>query len=83
MHTQKPIIARGKVIRFSQFLADAVRLVLLVWLSATLPARGAGTAGDYFTDVWISENGLPDSSVTAIAQTPDGYLLFVFIVLFM
>ena len=25
-------------------------------------------------DVWTSDNGLPDSSVTAIAQTPDGYL---------
>ncbi len=74
MRAQKPIIARGKVIRFSQFLADAVRLVLFIWLSATLPARGAGTAGDYFTDVWISENGLPDNSITAIAQTPDGYL---------
>ena len=74
MHTQKPIIARGKVIRFSQFLPDAVRLVLLVWLSATSQVWSAGTAGDYFTDVWISENGLPDNSITAIAQTPDGYL---------
>jgi signal transduction histidine kinase/ligand-binding sensor domain-containing protein len=25
-------------------------------------------------DVWDAENGLPNSSVTAIAQTPDGYL---------
>ena len=32
-----------------------------------------GTA-DYLIDLWTSDNGLPDSSVTAIAQTPDGYL---------
>ena len=25
-------------------------------------------------DVWTGDNGLPDSSVTAIVQTPDGYL---------
>jgi ligand-binding sensor domain-containing protein len=37
------------------------------------PRLLAGT-GDYLIDVWTSENDLPDSSVTAIAQTPDGYL---------
>jgi len=34
----------------------------------------AATAGDYLIDVWSGESGLPNSSVTAIAQTPDGYL---------
>ncbi len=29
---------------------------------------------DYLVDVWDTENGLPSSTVTAIAQTPDGYL---------
>src|ERR1041385_1037879 len=29
---------------------------------------------DYLIDVWTSDDHLPDSSVTAIAQTPDGYL---------
>ncbi len=38
------------------------------------PAGGAELTRDYLTDVWTSEDGLPDSSVTAIAQTPDGYL---------
>lgn len=37
------------------------------------PRLLAGT-GDYLIDVWTSENGLPNSSVTAIAQTGDGYL---------
>jgi ligand-binding sensor domain-containing protein/signal transduction histidine kinase len=29
---------------------------------------------DYLVDAWDTENGLPGSTVTAIAQTPDGYL---------
>src|SRR3954466_2585280 len=33
-----------------------------------------GSSGDYLIDVWRGENGLPSSSVTTIAQTPDGYL---------
>lgn len=28
----------------------------------------------YLLDVWTSDEGLPDSSVTSIVQTPDGYL---------
>ena len=31
-------------------------------------------AKQYLTDVWTADNGLPNSSVTAIVQTPDGYL---------
>jgi signal transduction histidine kinase/ligand-binding sensor domain-containing protein len=34
----------------------------------------ASESGDYLIDVWGAENGLPNSSVTSIAQTPDGYL---------
>ncbi len=29
---------------------------------------------DFLVDVWDTENGLPGSTVTAIAQTPEGYL---------
>lgn len=29
---------------------------------------------DYLVDTWDAENNLPSSTVTAIAQTPDGYL---------
>lgn len=32
------------------------------------------SSGDYLVDVWTTEAGLPNSSVTAVAQTPDGYL---------
>jgi len=49
-----------------------------VWLSLILllgaSARGADEGGEFLVDTWTSENGLPDSSVTAVAQTPDGYL---------
>lgn len=34
----------------------------------------ANSSGDYLIDVITGEKGLPNSSVTAIAQTPDGYL---------
>jgi signal transduction histidine kinase/ligand-binding sensor domain-containing protein len=51
------------------FLLNALALML-----AFLSAHAASRAGDYLVDVWTSENGLPDSSVAAIAQTPEGYL---------
>jgi len=59
--------ARIEVFRFARLI------VLSLWFVVP-PAGVAGTAEDYFTDIWTSENGLPDSSVTAIAQTSDGYL---------
>lgn len=31
-------------------------------------------SSNYLIDIWSSDNGLPDSSVNSIAQTPDGYL---------
>jgi len=52
---------------------------IVIWLAvlagslAAVLVRGSESR-DYFTDVWMSENGLPDSSITSIAQTPDGYL---------
>jgi signal transduction histidine kinase/ligand-binding sensor domain-containing protein len=33
-----------------------------------------GTAINYLVDVWDTENNLPSSTVTSLAQTPDGYL---------
>ena len=54
---------------FRRFWASA----LAGWL-VLAAAHGAGLGEDYLVDVWTSENGLPDSSVTSIAQTPEGYL---------
>ena len=43
-----------------------------------LPLRAVQSAfaapTDYLVDTWDTENGLPSSTVTAISQTPDGYL---------
>lgn len=51
-------------------LAKVIGLTLV-----TGPFVGIGAFGaDYLTDVWTADAGLPDSSVTALAQTPDGYL---------
>jgi len=59
-----------------------VRLCLLKWITvstltflATFAALcSSNLNSDYLVDLWTGDNGLPDSSVTAIAQTPDGYL---------
>lgn len=47
-----------------------VRIWLALWCVTELPAESA----NYLIDAWTSDNDLPDNSVTAIAQTPDGYL---------
>jgi signal transduction histidine kinase/ligand-binding sensor domain-containing protein len=52
-------------------------ILLVALLESSLPAFGAVGTGEYFIDVTTGEKGeqgLPNSSVTAIAQTPDGYL---------
>ena len=55
---------------FSAGIARVMALALT--LAAVSPAWGADA--DYQADVLTADDGLPDSSVTAIAQTPDGYL---------
>ncbi len=39
-------------------------------------AMGARAASDYQIDVWQADDGLPQGTVTSVAQTPDGYLWF-------
>jgi signal transduction histidine kinase/ligand-binding sensor domain-containing protein len=58
------------VLRTAVFFA----LLAMVGIVGNSSARSANAPSDYLTGVWTSENGLPDNSVTAIAQTPDGYL---------
>src|SRR2546421_10204670 len=54
---------------FAQVCASAI-----VLLGGSVGQSAPAGSGDYLIDVWTSENGLPNSSVTSIAQTPDGYL---------
>ena len=68
------MIARIQIFRWPRLAASVGWRLALILFFAGAFATGAGAAGDYLVDVWTSENGLPDSSVTALAQTPDGYL---------
>ena len=59
----------------------ALSPAVMVWFAAltlmpgvAAQVFGAEVARQYLTDVWTADNGLPSSSVTAVAQTPDGYL---------
>jgi signal transduction histidine kinase/ligand-binding sensor domain-containing protein len=49
-------------------------MVMALVAGAGLQAWGSGMAVEYLTDVWTADDGLPDTSVTDINQTPDGYL---------
>ena len=58
-------------------------LVLACWMLLTvargwhMPGAVAGTPAlcdDYAIEVWRTNEGLPQNSITSIAQTPDGYL---------
>src|ERR1044072_8540013 len=56
---------------------NLLRLVspwFLSWVIGTVGSGFSAAAGDYLIDVWSGDTGLPSSSVTSIAQTPDGYL---------
>jgi len=50
-------------------------VALLLWLMAGAIGCGADlNATDFFLRTWRTDEGLPENSVTAIAQTRDGYL---------
>ncbi len=51
-------------------------MVAVVTAALYWGAAGVGRAApkDYLVDDWDTENNLPSSTVTSIAQTPDGYL---------
>lgn len=46
----------------------------LLLLLSPRASFAAGPAGSHLINVWTAEDGLRNSSVTAVAQTPDGYL---------
>jgi signal transduction histidine kinase/ligand-binding sensor domain-containing protein len=48
------------------------RTILTMILLLTLKA--SGWAAEYGFDAWTTANGLPQNTVTGVAQTPDGYL---------
>jgi signal transduction histidine kinase/ligand-binding sensor domain-containing protein len=59
----------GVLHSLKRFCAGALLFILPFATCSALPGTG-----DYLIDVWTADNGLRSSSVTAIAQTLDGYL---------
>ena len=55
--------------RQSRFVAACATLWLMVFAAVAVPVPK-----DYLVDTWDTEHGLPSSTVTSMAQTPDGYL---------
>jgi signal transduction histidine kinase/ligand-binding sensor domain-containing protein len=55
-------------------LVKAGRTLSALVLGCTAFAAAHASSNPYLIDVWSTEKGLPNNSVTSIAQTPDGYL---------
>src|ERR1700720_1247414 len=73
------LVARERSVRTAGLLAFTVRLAVAAWLfwpdsSWTLAGPATEEAQPYRIDDWQVEQGLPQSSVTSIVQTRDGYL---------
>ena len=69
------MVRHAKATLFVRISAGLVQFAALILLwGTTFSVRGSQFSEEYLTDVWTADDGLPDSSVTAIAQTPDGYL---------
>jgi ligand-binding sensor domain-containing protein len=62
-----PVFPKKKLARVA-----SLWLALGIFFCATM--RLLAQPADYLVDNWDTENNLPSSTVTAIAQTPDGYL---------
>ncbi len=43
-------------------------------VSTALPGEHGPAPGEYRVDVWQTSDGLPGNTITAVQQTPDGYL---------
>ena len=57
-------------VRQLALLKASALIFSIVLMVTSLSAK----TSDYLIDAWTSDSGLPDSSVTSIAQTQDGYL---------
>lgn len=67
----KPKRSKGSR-RFAQLLRQTRFIASLI--AGACACAHAAEPPEYLIDVWTREDGLPSSSVTAIAQTRDGYL---------
>ncbi len=79
MNPSWPLLATRAIVRLLGDLPRVRRIPICTLLGAGLLISQSGpgapnSTGDYLIDVTTGEKGLPNSSVTAIAQTRDGYL---------
>jgi len=56
------------------FGANIICLVASLFALMMRAAEWSPAADDYIVQVWDTDSGLPHTTVTSIAQTPDGYL---------
>lgn len=70
------ILLPVKAISYQTPVWSILGAAALIWAGSIARARAATEArfDDYLTEVWQVTEGLPGNSVTAVAQTPDGYL---------
>ena len=66
----------GLMSPFSRVLKSYARVVLfgLLWCVCMASTSLAASLPNYITRVWTKDDGLPDSRVTAVIQSHDGYL---------
>ena len=51
-----------------------ITIVVMVWVRSASGLDPRGALGQYGRQVWQTDNGLPQNTVHAIVQTPDGYI---------
>jgi ligand-binding sensor domain-containing protein len=61
------------VLNLQSFLPRGAALALFVLAVGAVAVQGAAPE-DFLVQVWNTDEGLPHSTVTSMAQTPDGYL---------
>ncbi|HKI69092.1 MAG TPA: two-component regulator propeller domain-containing protein, partial [Verrucomicrobiae bacterium] len=48
--------------------------ILTAWFFALVATSASTASSGWFARIWQSDDGLPDNSVTGVAQTSDGFL---------
>src|ERR1700733_12557695 len=62
------------LIRLIRFPTVRAGVVLAGMLTLLYTGRVCNGASDFLIENWLADKGIPENSVTSVAQTPDGYL---------
>ena len=66
--------SKYKLLRLHPYFSFLAGLFLLIALLGRATEGTVASSSDYLVEAWATDSGLPHSSVTSLAQTPDGYL---------